>query len=131
MREGGSLAHVGPNPGAGGGGPYWCGFIVQAPWRTYVNYNDPRLIKNYYPKMKEWFSYVDKYTVDGLLKRWPDTQYRDWFLGDWLAPIGVDAGAQSSVDLVNNCFISECLGTMEKIALMLGEKEEAEKFGLD
>ena len=40
-----------------------------------------------------------------LLKRWPDTQYRDWFLGDWLAPIGVDAGAQSSVDLVNNCFI--------------------------
>ena len=130
MREGGSLAHVGPNPGAGGGGPYWCGFIVQAPWRTYVNYNDPRLIKNYYPKMKEWFSYVDKYTVDGLLKRWPDTQYRDWFLGDWLAPIGVDAGAQSSVDLVNNCFISECLGTMEKIALMLGEKEEAEKFAM-
>ena len=52
--------------------------------------------------------------MDGLLKRWPDTQYRDWFLGDWLAPIGVDAGAQSSVDLVNNCFISECLGTMEK-----------------
>ena len=130
MREGGSLAHVGPNPGAGGGGPYWCGFIVQAPWRTYVNYNDPRLIKNYYPKMKEWFSYVDKYTVDGLLKRWPDTQYRDWFLGDWLAPIGVDAGAQSSIDLVNNCFISECLGTMEKIALMLGEKEEAEKFAM-
>ena len=80
--------------------------------------------------MKEWFSYVDKYTVDGLLKRWPDTQYRDWFLGDWLAPIGVDAGAQSSVDLVNNCFISECLGTMEKIALMLGEKEEAEKFAM-
>ena len=29
--KGGSLAHVGPNPGAGGGGPYWCGFIVQAP----------------------------------------------------------------------------------------------------
>ena len=130
MREGGSLAHVGPNPGAGGGGPYWCGFIVQAPWRTYVNYNDPRLIKNYYPKMKEWFSYVDKYTVDGLLKRWPDTQYRDWFLGEWLAPIGVDSGAQSSVDLVNNCFISLCLGTMEKIALMLGEKEEAEKFAM-
>ena len=52
------------------------------------------------------------------------------FLGDWLAPIGVDAGAQSSVDLVNNCFISECLGTMEKIALMLGEKEEAEKFAM-
>ncbi len=130
MREGGSLPHVAPNPGAGGGGPYWCGFIVQAPWRTYLNYNDPRLIAKYYPKMKEWFKYVDKYTVDGLLKRWPDTEYRDWYLGDWLAPMGVDAGAQSSVDLVNNCFISECLATMEKIAIALGKPEEAETFAI-
>lgn len=128
MREGGSLPHVGPNPGAGGGGPYWCGFFVLAPWRTYVNYNDPRLIEKYYSQMKEWFKYVDKYTVDGLLKRWPDTKYRDWYLGDWLAPMGVDAGAQSSVDLVSNCFISECLGTMNKVALVLGKKEEAEEF---
>lgn len=130
MREGGSLPHVAPNPGAGGGGPYWCGFIVQAPWRTYLNYNDPRLIREYYPKMKEWFGYVDKYTVDGLLKRWPDTKYRDWYLGDWLAPMGVDAGAQSSVDLVSNCFISDCLATMEKIALHLGKPREAENFAL-
>ena len=55
---------------------------------TYVNYNDPRLIEKYYSQMKEWFKYVDKYTVDGLLKRWPDTKYRDWYLGDWLAPMG-------------------------------------------
>ncbi|MDR1743959.1 MAG: glycoside hydrolase family 78 protein [Dysgonamonadaceae bacterium] len=128
MREGGSLPHVGPNPGAGGGGPYWCGFIVQAPWRTYINYNDSRMIEKYYPQMKEWLKYVDKYTIDGLLKRWPDTPYRDWFLGDWLAPTGVDAGAQSSVDLVNNCFISECLNTMNKIAQTLGYEDEAREF---
>ena len=130
MREGGSLPHVGPNPGAGGGGPYWCGFFVQAPWRTYVNYNDPRLIEKYYSQMKEWFKYVDKYTVDGLLKRWPDTKYRDWYLGDWLASMGVDAGNQASVDLVSNCFISECLSTMYKTALTLGNKEEAEEFAI-
>lgn len=130
MREGGSLPHIGPNPGAGGGGPYWCGFFVQAPWRTYVNYNDPRLIEKYYTQMKEWFKYVDKYTIDGLLKRWPDTKYRDWYLGDWLAPMGVDAGAQSSVDLVSNCFISECLATMEKIASTLGKEEEAQSFAV-
>jgi len=130
MREGGSLPHVGPNPGAGGGGPYWCGFFVQAPWRTYVNYSDPRLIEKYYSQMKEWFKYVDKYTVDGLLKRWPDTKYRDWYLGDWLAPMGVDAGNQASVDLVSNCFISECLSTMYKTALTLGKREEAEEFAI-
>lgn len=128
MREGGSLPHVAPNPGAGGGGPYWCGFIVLAPWRTYVNYGDPRLLDRYYNTMKQWLSYVDKYTVNGLLKRWPDTPYRDWYLGDWLAPEGVDSGAQSSIDLVNNCFISECLSTLQKIAVTLNRPEEAEEF---
>ncbi len=128
MREGGSLPHVGPNPGAGGGGPYWCGFMVMAPWRTYVNYNDPRLIERYYDAMKEWMGYVDKYTVDGLLKRWPDLPYRDWYLGDWLAPAGVDSGAQSSIDLVNNCFISDCLSALQKIAVKLDKPAEAQKY---
>ncbi|MDU1890395.1 MAG: family 78 glycoside hydrolase catalytic domain [Dysgonomonas sp.] len=128
MREEGSLPHVAPNPGAGGGGPYWCGFIVMAPWRTYINYNDNRLIERYYNAMKQWMGYVDKYTVDGLLKRWPDYPYRDWYLGDWLAPIGVDSGAQSSIDLVNNCFISECLGVLNKVATTLGKTDEARMF---
>lgn len=128
MREGGSLPHVAPNPGAGGGGPYWCGFFVVAPWRIYVNYNDPRLIEQYYPAMKEWMKYVEKYTVDGLLKRWPDTPYRDWYLGDWLAPIGVDSGSELSINLVNNCFVSDCFGTMAKIATVLNKPDEAKDF---
>ena len=75
----------------------------------YLNYGDSRLIERYYPVMRHWLRYVDAYTVDGLLKRWPDTDYRAWYLGDWLAPAGVDYTAQSSVDLVSNCFISDCL----------------------
>jgi alpha-L-rhamnosidase len=66
--------------------------------------------------------------VEGLLKRWPDTPYRDWYLGDWLAPHGVDTGAQSSIDLVSNCFISECLHTLEKIAMQLNKPAEALLF---
>ena len=128
MRDEGSLPHVAPNPGAGGGGPYWCGFIIMAPWQTYVNYNDSRLIERYYPAMKQWLGYVDKYTVNGLLKRWPDLPYRDWYLGDWLAPAGVDTGNQSSIDLVNNCFISDCLDKMQKMATLLGKPDEAAGF---
>ena len=127
-REGGSLPHVAPNPYNAGGGPYWCGFVIMAPWRTYVNYNDPRLIERYYPLMKDWLGYVEKYTVDGLLKPWPNTDYRNWYLGDWLAPAGVDVGAESSVTLVNNCFISECLAAMEKIATILDKKDEAKFY---
>lgn len=66
-----------------GGGPYWCGFIITASWATYVNYGDSRLIEHYYPYMQKWLEYVDEYTVNGLLKTWPNTDYRNWYLGDW------------------------------------------------
>lgn len=44
--------------------------------------------------------------------------------------MGVDAGNQASVDLVSNCFISECLSTMYKTAITLGKREEAEEFAI-
>lgn len=127
MTPDGSLPHVAP-AGGGGGGPYWCGFIVLAPWRTWLNYGDRRILEKYYPKMKQWMGYVDAYTRDGLLRRWPDTKNRGWYLGDWLAPAGVDAGNGQSVDLVNNCFISDCLDKIERIANELGLPEEAAQW---
>jgi alpha-L-rhamnosidase len=124
MHEGGSLPYVAPH-GGGGGGPYWCAFIILAPWRTYLNYNDDRLIQKYYPQMKQWLAYTEQYMVNGLVKAWPDTNYRMWFLGDWLAPNG---STGSNSDLVNNCVISQCYATMEKIAGVLGKPDEAQAF---
>ncbi len=114
----GSLPYVAP-AGGGGGGPYWSGFIIQAPWRTFLNYGDRRPMERLFDKMEQWLAYVDKYTKDGLLQPWPDTSNRMWFLGDWLAPNGVDVGGQSPL-LVNNCFVSECLGSMSAMAKVLG-----------
>ena len=39
-----------------------------------------------YDAMCRWMGYVESYMREGLLTRWPDTPYRDWYLGDWLAP---------------------------------------------
>lgn len=124
MDPDGSLPHVAP-AGGGGGGPYWCGFIVLAPWRTWLNYGDRRMLETYYPLMKKWMGYVDSYFRDGLLRRWPDTHNRVWYLGDWLAPWGVDTGNEASVDLVNNCLVSDCLDKMSHAAEILGLKDEA------
>ena len=128
IREDGGMPHTAPNPYSAGGGPYWCGFIITASWKTYVNYGDARLITKYYPVMQHWLEYVQKYTVDGLLDKWPDTDYRSWFLGDWATPEGVDQTAKPSVDLVNNCFISVCYETMEKMAAFLGKNEDAANY---
>jgi len=125
IREDGGMPHTAPNPYSAGGGPYWCGFIITASWDTYINYGDARLIEKYYPVMQHWLEYVQKYTIDGLLDKWPDTNYRNWFLGDWATPTGVDQTAKPSVDLVNNCYISVCYATMEKIASYLGKKNDA------
>ena len=125
IHEDGGLPHTAPNHSLAGGGAYWCGFVIAASWNTYINYGDSRLIEKYYPVMQHWLEYVQKYTVDGLLQQWPDTDYRSWYLGDWATPEGVDQTAKSSVDLVNNCVISVCYATMEKIATTLGKTADA------
>ena len=128
MREGGSLPHAVPNPYRTGGGPYWCSFVVMAPWQTYLNYGDSRLLERYYPLMQTWFEYVDAYTVDGLLRPWPNEWYRHWYLGDWIAPDGVDYKNTTSVDLVSNCVVSHSLDIMSKIATVLGKSADAEQY---
>jgi alpha-L-rhamnosidase len=128
LRPDGGLPHTAPNPYHAGGGPYWCSFIVQAPWRTYMNYGDPRLLERCYPAMKKWLEYVDAYTKDGLLSRWPDTDYRQWYLGDWAAPPGVDVQNQQSVDLVNNCAMCQVYKQLEPIARIMKKDADAADY---
>ncbi len=128
LREDGGMPHTAPNPYPAGGGPYWCGFIITASWRTYMNYGDKRILEKYYPAMQKWISYADKYSPSGLLEGWPETDYRAWYLGDWASPEGTDHTDKRSVKLVNNCFMAVCFETMEKIATALGKSNEAENY---
>ena len=133
QQEDGGLPHTAPCPYRAGGGPYWCGFIVQAPWRTWMSYGDPRLLERCWPAMLHWLDYVDAYAVDGMLlqkNRWPGTDYRTWFLGDWAAPPEyVNVQDEASVDLVNNCSLCQVYADLVQIADVLGKSEDAERFG--
>lgn len=124
----GSLPHTAPCPYMAGGGPYWCGFIVQAPWRTWMNYGDDRLLSRCYGTMLHWLEYVDAYTVDGLLHTWPNIANRQWYLGDWATPDGVDQTAPETVDLVNNCSLCQVYTELEQIANHLGKPADAAAF---
>ena len=128
IRPDGGLPHTAPNPYKAGGGPYWCSFIVQAPWRTWWNFGDERLLHRCYDNMKLWLRYVDANSQDGLLHRWPDTDYRNWYLGDWLAPRGVDVTLPESVDLVNNCALSQCYAELGQMAEHLGYMADKQEF---
>ena len=131
IREDGSMPHTAPNPYAAGGGPYWCGFIISASWHTYQNYGDIKVLEKYYPVMQKWLGYVNNHSVDGLLKRWPDTDYRAWYLGDWATPDGVGNPNhldERSVDLVNNSYLSVCFSQMADIAGFLGKEEDKKQY---
>jgi len=128
IRNDGGLPHTAPNPYCAGGGPYWCTFIVQAPWRTWMNFGDDRLLYRCYESMKRGLRYVDAHTKDGLLKKWPDTEYRGWYLGDWLAPRGTDVTMEESVDLVNNCALSQAYNQLIQIADHLNRPSEQADF---
>ena len=121
QREDGGMPHTAPNPYRAGGGPYWCGFIIPASWQTWVNYGDKRLMERYYPVMQKWLGYAESYHQDGLLKEWPSPEYRWWYLGDWVPPMGVNPRDPQSIDIVNNCFLSDCYHIMTKIAKVLGK----------
>ena len=125
MDSTGSLPYVAPAFPTGGG-PYWSGFIIKAPWRTYLNYGDRTLIDRHYEQMKRWLEYVERYSPDGLLQPWPD-EGRMWFLGDWLAPKGIDVKGESAL-FVSNCFICECLADMVRMARLTGNDEDAQYY---
>ena len=130
IREDGGMPHTAPNPYPAGGGPYWCGFIITAAWQTYLNYGDTLVLKKHYHVMQKWLDYVKIHSVDGLLKKWPDTGYRGWYLGDWATPEGIDQTDELSVDLVNNSFIAVCFDNTERIANVLGRTEDAQLYAL-
>ena len=128
MRPDGSMPHTAPNPYTAGGGPFWCGFLITASWQTYLNYGDPRLFSSYYPYMKKWLEYAESYMKDGLLTPWPDTDYRQWYLGDWATPVGIDQTNPLSVGIVSNCYLAVCYQTMAKIAGLLGNDEDKQAY---
>jgi alpha-L-rhamnosidase len=126
QRPDGGLPHTAPAPYRAGGGPVWCGFPLTAAWFHYLYYGDPAILREQYPSVRLWFDYVEAHTRDGLLRRWPDTAYRNWYLGDWLPPAPVDASDPESIDLVNNCFLAECFARAAAMAEVLERPAEAE-----
>ncbi|MDR1496840.1 MAG: glycoside hydrolase family 78 protein [Puniceicoccales bacterium] len=142
MKKDGGLPHTAPSPYNAGGGPFWCAIIVNAPWSSYINYDDIRTLKKHYPHMKRWLAYVEKFMRDGLLQKWENVPYRSrgWYLGDWatppdpnddkrelrkywlgLFPSAVSQWKKESIDLVNNCAVSECYDIAAATAHALGD----------
>ncbi len=129
QRENGDMPHTAPNPYNAGGGPYWCGFIIAASWHLYQHYADEGILETNYPAMQHWLDdFVEGHVRDGILHRWPNTDYRNWYLGDWARPKRNEKECERSADFVSNCFRIQCLDWMAEIASVLGHAEDAKRY---
>ncbi len=127
MQPDGELPYVAPAFRTGGG-PYWSGFIIKAPWQTYLNYGDRTLTFRHSDKMLKWLEFVERHCdEDGILQPWPDNEHHSWFLGDWAVPEGVDKGGESVLH-ASSCFISDCMADIEKMARMTGHPDDAQHY---
>ncbi|MBR0169493.1 MAG: family 78 glycoside hydrolase catalytic domain [Bacteroidales bacterium] len=126
MQPDGDLPYVAPAFRTGGG-PYWQGFIVKAPWRTYLNYGDRSLIYRHYDDMKRWLQHIERHSDDYILQPWPDNERRSWFLGDWAVPEGVDKDGESVLH-ASSCVVSDCLADMVQMARMTGHIDDARHY---
>ena len=126
--EDGEVPHVAPATWACGGGPFWCAFIANAPWQTYLQYGDKRMLERFYPNMQHYLQYAEKCMPDGLLSlenRWPTSKLKHWFLGDWALPNEEHQHHTESIDDVNSCSMSWVYGIMARVAEVLGKPADA------
>jgi len=99
-----------------------------ATWRHYLHYGDLTLMRRNYPALVRWQKYVAKSTRAGLLRQWPDVNYRTWYLGDWATPDGIDQKHSESIDLFCNCYIIHTLELVANVAEALGRGVDAARW---
>jgi alpha-L-rhamnosidase len=132
--ETGSVPHVVPNvltrpdnPAAGSSG--WADAAVIVPWTLYLAYGDKRILEEQYDSMARWVEYERKRAGDDFI--WTG----DFHYGDWLAYAAPSRearsypGATTGKDLIATAFFAHSTDLLQRIALVLGKKEDAARYG--
>ncbi|MCQ2433554.1 MAG: family 78 glycoside hydrolase catalytic domain, partial [Clostridia bacterium] len=78
--ENGHIQHTAPFQGGGGGPGGWGSAVITVPYSYWKQYGDTDLLREYYPAMVKWFSYLRDHMENGLVVREEDG---GWCLGDW------------------------------------------------
>jgi alpha-L-rhamnosidase len=89
------------------------------------------MLERFYPNMQRYLQYAEKYMPDGLLSlenRWPSSQKKHWFLGDWALPNEEHQHHTESIDDVNSCSMSWVYGIMSRVAEILGKSSDAAMY---
>ncbi len=122
----GRVPHVVPDVLNGeGGSTAWADVSVIVPWTVYLSYGDVRILEKQYPSMKAWVGYMTSRA--GAHHLW----IGDGHFGDWLAFATTNSdypGATTEKDLIATAYYCYSTTLLSKIASIIGQKEDAEKY---
>jgi alpha-L-rhamnosidase len=131
QKEDGFVPFVAPTPHDTGGGPAWGAMSIIVPWKTYLFYNDTKLLETGYPYMKKYIEYLGAHSKKGVLQDiFPGEKWDN--LGDWVPPRrGMDKSEwvdDNSRRFFNNCYRTHLLQIMMKVGMLLGKTEDVSAF---
>lgn len=118
--------HDRPNPP--GPQSVWHDVTVLTPWDLYMSSGDLEILRRQYPSMKAW---VDKGLPRGPNGLWDQNI---WQYGDWLdpaAPPSEPGNGRTDSHLIADAYLFRVLETISKVSSLLGEDEDAIKYGSD
>ncbi len=92
----------------------WGTALVQIPWYLYLYYGNAEILREYYPDMKFWTTYLEKLAVDNLVLEG---------LGDWCPPGG--EFSDCPFELSSTAYYYLDLSIMENSALIFHNNEDA------
>ncbi len=122
----GKLPHVIPDVlKEAGGSTAWADASIIVPWTVYLAYGDQRILERQYPSMKLWINYMK--TRAGEDNLWTGDKH----YGDWLAFASSASdytGATTEKDLIATAYYCYSTKLIAKIAAIIGQKEDAEKY---
>lgn len=122
----GKIPHIIPDVFGGQGGfAAWADASLIVPWTMYLSYGDVRILETQYASMRAWVAYMTGRAGDSHL--WKG----DFQFGDWLAFATSEAdypGATTEKDLIANAYYYHSTELLGRIAAIIGEKDDAEKY---
>ena len=138
----GSVPWVVPNVVEDGGGTGWSdGFgatgwadaAVIVPWTVYQTYGDTRILSEQYESMKAWEEYMiresgDNYIFDAGFHFGDWLSFAEYYSYNYNAPDYGYAGAHTDKELIATAYYHYTTGLMQKIATILGKKDDADRY---
>lgn len=102
--------------------PAWGSAFISIAWYLYLYRGDTQILQRFFPRMCKYIDYLISQSEDYIITKLGT-------FGDWCAP-GLVTSKKTGLPFISTWYLHHDLALMEKIAHVLGDEYEEERFGI-